>query len=49
MVSHMKTTLDIPDDLYRETKALAALSETNLRKIDYLGSGLVSELPQGLK
>jgi hypothetical protein len=29
----MKTTLDIPDDLYRETKALAALSGRTVKDL----------------
>ena len=33
MVSHMKTTLEIPDDLYRQIKALAALSGRTIKDL----------------
>lgn len=33
MVNHMKTTLEIPDDLYREIKALAALSGRTVKDL----------------
>ena len=33
MVSHMKTTLEIPDDVYRRIKALAALSGRTVKDL----------------
>lgn len=33
MVYHMKTTLEIPDDLYRQIKALAALSGRTVKDL----------------
>lgn len=33
MVFHMKTTLEIPDDLYRQIKALAALSGRTIKDL----------------
>jgi hypothetical protein len=33
MVFHMKTTLEIPDDLYRQVKALAALNGRTIRDL----------------
>jgi hypothetical protein len=42
MVSHMKTTIDLPDDLLIEAKKRAAETRTTLRKI--FERGLRSEL-----
>lgn len=33
MVFHMKTTLEIPDELYRQVKALAALSGRTVKDL----------------
>lgn len=33
MVFHMKTTVELPEDLYRETKALAALTGRTLKEL----------------
>ena len=33
MVSRIKTTIDIPDELYRETKALAAMTGRTVRDL----------------
>jgi hypothetical protein len=33
MVSHIKTTLEIPDDLYRQIKALAALRGRTIKDL----------------
>lgn len=41
-MGHMKTTLDIPDTIFRRSKAMAALSGQSLR--EFVSSALVAHL-----
>lgn len=47
MVNHMKTTLDIPDDLYRAVKARAALRGTTVKVL--LTEALLEKLARDAK
>jgi hypothetical protein len=45
----MKTTIEVPDELYRRAKAEAALSGRKLRELVEEGLRLVLEAPPGLR